>query len=374
MIGTIYKISSDIDSRVYIGMTQRDVFLRWGEHKTELKRGRHGNAHLQNFYNKYGNQLSFSILEERDFEDLNEMKSVESEYIKLFDSFKSGFNLTTGGEGLSGGRGRALLTDEQAESVKRYLYFGVYEVYKLALDLSLPENTVREIKKGLCYKYIRLKFDSYDQYEKYRADSRKYRYLHYIELIELAYDYIVSNPDSLEYPTTLQRRTTQLYYALGQKDLANDPEFKHKVLAILDYRKRRDCAISKQSNRKCREILTMYLEGYNTKEIAIQLCYDQSHINKVVNNKKFVNKEPELRRNVLRLKEERVHAQNMKTISDCEKAIQLKRDNPNIYLSQISNLIGVDQTYLRAVLHGKNRSKITTEFHEAFRELWGAKI
>ena len=65
-MGFIYKISSDIDDRVYIGSTIR-LDRRWNEHRRDLSNDNHQNIHLQRFVNKYGlNCLMFDIIEEVD--------------------------------------------------------------------------------------------------------------------------------------------------------------------------------------------------------------------------------------------------------------------------------------------------------------------
>jgi len=59
----IYKISNNIDCRVYIGSTI-NLKKRWGEHKRSLLKGNHQNKHLQNFVNKYGlDVLKFNVIE-----------------------------------------------------------------------------------------------------------------------------------------------------------------------------------------------------------------------------------------------------------------------------------------------------------------------
>lgn len=63
-MGYIYKISNNIDDRVYIGSTI-NLNSRWREHKRKLLNNIHENVHLQRFVNKYGlDCLSFDIIEE----------------------------------------------------------------------------------------------------------------------------------------------------------------------------------------------------------------------------------------------------------------------------------------------------------------------
>lgn len=59
----IYKISSLIDDRCYIGSAE-NFSKRWKMHKSQLKNGKHHSRHLQRFYNKYGlDKLSFEVIE-----------------------------------------------------------------------------------------------------------------------------------------------------------------------------------------------------------------------------------------------------------------------------------------------------------------------
>ena len=59
--GGIYKIINKIDGKYYIGRTNH-FNLRWRQHCNELNRGNHHNQHLQNAWNKYGqNNFEFVI-------------------------------------------------------------------------------------------------------------------------------------------------------------------------------------------------------------------------------------------------------------------------------------------------------------------------
>lgn len=49
----IYKITNVVNNKVYIGLSIH-LNKRWGEHKNDLIKNKHFNAHLQNSVNKYG--------------------------------------------------------------------------------------------------------------------------------------------------------------------------------------------------------------------------------------------------------------------------------------------------------------------------------
>lgn len=60
----IYKITNIKNNKFYIGSTSESFLKRWNHHINSLRRGTHKNAHLQNAFNKYGeNSFKFEILE-----------------------------------------------------------------------------------------------------------------------------------------------------------------------------------------------------------------------------------------------------------------------------------------------------------------------
>ena len=90
----IYKIQNLINNKVYIGQSV-DIEKRWSTHKTELKNNYHYNIHLQNAWNKYGEEnFEFSIVEECSVDQLNQC---EIDWISKFNSYENGYNLTSGG-------------------------------------------------------------------------------------------------------------------------------------------------------------------------------------------------------------------------------------------------------------------------------------
>lgn len=58
----IYRIRNIKNGKCYIGSSV-DVYRRWGSHKSLLRRGKHHSVHLQNAWNKYGEEFfTFEIL------------------------------------------------------------------------------------------------------------------------------------------------------------------------------------------------------------------------------------------------------------------------------------------------------------------------
>lgn len=91
----IYKITNLKNNKAYIGQST-DIKSRWNNHKIELKNNTHRNSHLQNAFNKYGEEaFEFRILEETFEENLDD---AEEYWIDYFDSTnpRKGYNLREG--------------------------------------------------------------------------------------------------------------------------------------------------------------------------------------------------------------------------------------------------------------------------------------
>lgn len=95
----IYKITNNVNQKSYIGLSV-DIEDRWCEHRRELNQQRHKNKHLQRAWNKYGeSNFTFEIIEEC---EKDELCSRERFYIKHFDTYLNGYNMTLGGDGTLG--------------------------------------------------------------------------------------------------------------------------------------------------------------------------------------------------------------------------------------------------------------------------------
>lgn len=100
----IYCIECIETNIKYIGQTSESFYRRWIFHKWNLKNNKHSNIYLQNAWNKYGGDKflfypleSFNI-NQKEIITKQKLDELEQYYIKQYDTFKNGFNLTTGGE------------------------------------------------------------------------------------------------------------------------------------------------------------------------------------------------------------------------------------------------------------------------------------
>ena len=93
-MGYIYKISNNINDKLYIGKTCTTILNRWSHHKNDYLKY---DWHLYRAMRKYGiENFRISIVEECNDELLNER---EVYWISYYDTLHNGYNETIGGEG-----------------------------------------------------------------------------------------------------------------------------------------------------------------------------------------------------------------------------------------------------------------------------------
>lgn len=95
----IYKITNLINGHSYIGQS-KDIYTRYHRHhKYEYKNEQVKNFHLYQAFKKYGlDNFKIEVLELCLQEELNER---EKYWIKYYDTYKNGYNMTEGGQALS---------------------------------------------------------------------------------------------------------------------------------------------------------------------------------------------------------------------------------------------------------------------------------
>jgi group I intron endonuclease len=91
----VYKITNQVNGKVYIGVTTRTLHERWLEHTAPSRRI----FPLHKALDKYGKE-NFTIEEVLASENLDEILAKEIELISFYNSYdKGGYNATFGGEG-----------------------------------------------------------------------------------------------------------------------------------------------------------------------------------------------------------------------------------------------------------------------------------
>ena len=154
MFGIIYIITNDINSKVYIGQTKRTLEERWKEHKREKCSTNEHNMLIKKAILKYGEKhFKIKELEKCSIEDLN---TKETYYISLYNSYKSGYNLTKGGQE---GTKELKLKNKQLEIIE--LYKEGFSLRNLAEEYNVDKLTIKHIleinnislRKTRTYKY-----------------------------------------------------------------------------------------------------------------------------------------------------------------------------------------------------------------------------
>lgn len=96
-MGYIYCITNKINQKKYIGKTLNTVENRWKEHLKAYKRRKYEKRALYDAMNKYGvNNFECETIGE--FPD-NILEEMEQKFIKEYNTYHYGYNLTIGGDG-----------------------------------------------------------------------------------------------------------------------------------------------------------------------------------------------------------------------------------------------------------------------------------
>ena len=97
MKSRIYKITNDINKKVYVGKTNSSLETRFKQHLIDARKTISKNRPLYNAINKYGAEhFIIELIEECDSQIENER---EQYWIGYYKGYEEGYNATLGGEG-----------------------------------------------------------------------------------------------------------------------------------------------------------------------------------------------------------------------------------------------------------------------------------
>lgn len=145
----IYKITNNINGKIYIGKTMHSIEQRWKEHLANVKKEDCKNRPLYKAINKYGVK-NFSIEEIEECSDTI-LSDREKYWIEYYSSFKNGYNATKGGDGSPYiDRKLVIETYKQIQNCKKtaeILNIHIDSVYKILKSNDIERKSSQEISK-----------------------------------------------------------------------------------------------------------------------------------------------------------------------------------------------------------------------------------
>lgn len=145
----IYKITNNINGKIYIGKTMRSIKQRWKEHLANIKKEECKNRPLYRAINKYGVE-NFSIEKIEECSDII-LSDREKYWIEYYNSFKNGYNATKGGDGSPYiDRKLVIETYKQIQNCKKtaeILNIHIDSVYKILKSNNIEKKSSQEISK-----------------------------------------------------------------------------------------------------------------------------------------------------------------------------------------------------------------------------------
>lgn len=209
----IYTITNIIDNKIYVGSARTTFKKRKNHHFHHLRKGTHGNRHLQNAWNKYGeSSFKFEILEECIPENCI---SQETYWCNILDSLNSkfGYNIELPQIGAFGIKrtketkrkisikltGRKIpqeVKDKISKTTKGNKYISSEHrkiISKIHKGKILSENTKRKIRENSPkirpYKYIKV-----NQFDKTMKEIKKWNSIkEIVETTSISYTAISNN-------------------------------------------------------------------------------------------------------------------------------------------------------------------------------------
>lgn len=139
----IYKITNIINHKSYIGIDSNiDKSTRIKQHMYDLVNNRHFNKHLQISFNKYGKEaFKYEIVFETTKNNKSYLEKLEIFFIRFFNTYKNGYNGTTGGYGHY--KNNLLYKKAFVLDLKTNKITEGYSLKTLCKDINVPYSSVK---------------------------------------------------------------------------------------------------------------------------------------------------------------------------------------------------------------------------------------
>ena len=127
-MGFVYKITNQVNGKEYIGKTNFSLEKRWSEHQNDAWKERNNHRALYRAIRKHG-ITNFTIQPLFESESPQELEEMEVKFIKEYNTFNDGYNMTIGGDGST----YVLISDKEKEELERMYRSGmtIHEIAKL---------------------------------------------------------------------------------------------------------------------------------------------------------------------------------------------------------------------------------------------------
>ena len=151
-MGWIYKITCDINDKIYIGKTEDvDPYDRWKDHQKDYKRRKYEKRPLYNAMNCYGlEHFHFEVIEEA--ENGEYLCERERYYIEKYRTYV-GYEDCKGYNGTLGGDGKSYLNLDDDEVIKVHIQ-NSYIVGLTARHFQVASKTIEKILKKNGIKWL----------------------------------------------------------------------------------------------------------------------------------------------------------------------------------------------------------------------------
>lgn len=142
-MGFIYKITNDINSKIYVGKTELpDPVQRWKEHLKDYDKERCEKRPLYDAMNKYGTEhFHFEVIEETD--NTIERERYWINKLRTYVGFKdcNGYNATLGGDG------KSYLDLDEEDVIKYHINEACFLIGDTAKHFNVDRSTIKPILK-----------------------------------------------------------------------------------------------------------------------------------------------------------------------------------------------------------------------------------